>query len=474
MTFSDDRITVLCVDDEPLVLNALARALSFLKEDIHLVTVNSGSDALQLIETTDVGVAFIDLIMPKMDGLELLKIFKQRSPNTEMVMITAEEDPLKVVAAMKAGATDYLTKPIDNQRLRTVTANLIRQHRLETENRRLWNTLRQQRERAFAQRPIRILIVDNNPEDALLVRRLFAGDSSSRYEIVTISSGEEVLPVYFRFNPDCIILEFNLPDATGTDVLSLLSDDSGRINVAVVVLTGQGDEKTAAAAMNAGAADFLVKRNITSELLHRSVFSALEKMDLLRKARKQEEETSKTIRILEVKRNSLAYDVNHDPLTGVFNRRGMHKFIKKTRGDQHEWNEAVSLAMCDIDYFKQINDSHGHQVGDEILVGVVKRLQNELRKVDRICRYGGEEFLLFIADSDRGIEPFERLRRAVSDKPFSTREGKIPITISIGVAPQTTNLDIGIAVADSALYDAKARGRNQVIMGSRASDSASP
>ena len=466
MSLPPERTLVLCIDDDPLILNALVRALGVLSPGVDVFTASNGAEALDIVRAQDVGVAFVDLIMPGMDGFELLNTVRQVSPNTEMVMITAEDDPASVVAAMKAGATDYLTKPLDIQRLQTVAANLVERFRLAAENRRLWRVLRQHREQAFACRPIRILVVEDNSDDALIVRRLFEKDTAGNYDIRTVTCAREVVPAREQFNPDCILLDYVLPDATGLNVLSQLSADNGHPDVAVVVLTGFGDEHIAAAAMRAGAADFLVKSTLSSELLHRTVFAALEKMDLMRKARKQEEETGKVIRQLEVKRDSLAYDADHDPLTGMLNRRGMDTHMAYAFRHNHRQNDTISLAMCDIDYFKKVNDRYGHQVGDEILIGVTRRMQHAVRDNDRVSRYGGEEFLLLIANSDGGLEPYERLRKAVAEKPFSTRAGEVSVTISIGVAMAVSNMDKGIAQADSALYDAKSRGRNQIVIAS--------
>ena len=464
MSLTPERTAVLCIDDDALILNTLRRELQQLAPNLEVLTADNGAEALKIVHERDIGVAFIDLIMPGMGGFDLLNELRVTSPHTEMVVITADEDPASVVAAMKAGATDYLTKPLDMQRLRTITGNLAERYQLARENRRLWRALSDYREQAFADRPIRILIAEDNDDDALIVRRLFEKDTSGNYEIKTVSTAKAFFPAYVRFDPDCIILDYKLPDATGEDILAKLRNDEGHVEVAVVVLTGYGNEHVAAAAMRTGASDFLVKSTLTSELLHRAVFGALEKMDLMRKVRRQEEETSKVIRTLEVKRDSLVYDAEHDPLTGVLNRRGMENHMQEMLHHHGTHRGAISLAMCDIDLFKTVNDKYGHQVGDEILQGVARRLQRGLRGADRVSRYGGEEFLLLVSNSEVVSEPYERLRRAIAQKPFSTRAGHIPITLSIGVAMAFPNLDIGIALADSALYDAKSQGRNQVVV----------
>lgn len=160
-----------------------------------------------------------------------------------------------------------------------------------------------------------------------------------------------------------------------------------------------------------------------------------------------------------------------DPLTGLYNRRYAQGYLKRLSREAAEKGSAqFALLMLDIDYFKAVNDRHGHLVGDEVLCGVAKRLTENLRDIDLAARIGGEEFLVVLQDTDetRAGQVAERLRRAIGARPITARDAGVlvPVTMSIGVAV-AENLDdtdarLLMQKADDALYASKAAGRNAV------------
>lgn len=161
----------------------------------------------------------------------------------------------------------------------------------------------------------------------------------------------------------------------------------------------------------------------------------------------------------------------YDPLTGLLNRRGLaNRFARIVRRAQSEQQpQSMTLAMIDIDHFKQINDRHGHGVGDDVLAGLGRCLDSHTRPADLAVRLGGEEFLLiWVGTGGKLAETLaERLRQAVEVEPFSTRAGKLSATISIGVADMRSlqePLDGVLQRVDRALYQAKEDGRNRVIV----------
>ncbi|MEX1033764.1 MAG: diguanylate cyclase [Cellvibrionaceae bacterium] len=156
----------------------------------------------------------------------------------------------------------------------------------------------------------------------------------------------------------------------------------------------------------------------------------------------------------------------HDSLTGALNRGAILDLLEKEIARAQRENTAVTVALIDADYFKEINDTHGHQVGDYALREIVTRIQSVLRPYDHLGRYGGEEFLV-VAPAKNGIVRLpERIRDAIAAMPFKTAAGELYITVSIGVAASdagTTHADQLILRADKALYQAKEEGRNRVI-----------
>lgn len=164
-------------------------------------------------------------------------------------------------------------------------------------------------------------------------------------------------------------------------------------------------------------------------------------------------------------KDALAHEAMYDALTGALNRRailsGLEKEIKRTR----RRHTVLTIGLCDIDHFKQVNDTFGHQTGDDVLQGLVEKMQHNLREYDLVGRYGGEEFLVVAPDSGWSMcKIYERLKTCIGDSPIITRSGKIDITLSIGVAVTGVDdtVDGLLAAADAALYTAKRTGRNKV------------
>jgi len=159
-----------------------------------------------------------------------------------------------------------------------------------------------------------------------------------------------------------------------------------------------------------------------------------------------------------------------DPLTGLHNRRGLEELGRHEVDRFLRFGHPLSVAMLDIDHFKRVNDSYGHGVGDQVLKGLAERCRSIIRQVDIFGRYGGEEFVILLPETDlfQAVNIAERLRRSVAETPFITDQGAISITISLGVTRASKNfheLDALIEQVDAALYDAKIKGRNRVEIG---------
>jgi diguanylate cyclase (GGDEF)-like protein len=159
-----------------------------------------------------------------------------------------------------------------------------------------------------------------------------------------------------------------------------------------------------------------------------------------------------------------------DPLTHLWNRRGASVLLKGGFASADQRGTSLALALLDLDNFKRINDSCGHQAGDEVLRRVASRLLTAVRGDDAICRLGGDEFLVLMADTDAAIASrvAERIRRAITDAPVTTREGPITVSVSVGCTVRqprdTTAVEALLERADRALMESKAAGRNRVRM----------
>jgi diguanylate cyclase (GGDEF)-like protein len=165
---------------------------------------------------------------------------------------------------------------------------------------------------------------------------------------------------------------------------------------------------------------------------------------------------------------ALAHQATHDPLTGMFNRRAILDHLNKKLAHTRRHGQALAVGICDIDHFKQINDTHGHQTGDDILCELAASLKEALREDDTVGRMGGEEFLIVStmqAGSD-GLTLFARIRSQIAQTALATRSGGLHITISIGVATAVagSTVDSLLERGDLALYQAKNEGRNRVVL----------
>jgi diguanylate cyclase (GGDEF)-like protein len=158
-----------------------------------------------------------------------------------------------------------------------------------------------------------------------------------------------------------------------------------------------------------------------------------------------------------------------DPLTGLQNRRSLFELGRVEFARAHRMNRAFCCMMLDLDHFKKINDAHGHPVGDQVLKEFARRCKTSVREVDLVGRYGGEELIILLPETDRktAMQVAERLRNSIAAVPIRVGEKEIAMTVSIGVAAKdenTLHLDTLIARADQAMYIAKHKGRNRVAM----------
>ncbi|WP_425477567.1 GGDEF domain-containing protein [Alkalisalibacterium limincola] len=163
-----------------------------------------------------------------------------------------------------------------------------------------------------------------------------------------------------------------------------------------------------------------------------------------------------------------------DPLTGALNRRAFLELAAYEVRRSRRSGKPLSVVMADVDHFKPVNDTHGHFVGDEVLVELVRRLRATLREVDAICRWGGEEFVLLFPDAggDSAARVAERARMAVARTPVATSAGEMSVTLTLGVAVVGDDFEAAVDAADRALYQGKRAGRDRVVVANGSPDRA--
>ena len=251
--------------------------------------------------------------------------------------------------------------------------------------------------------------------------------------------------------PPLVLLDWNMPGLEGPEVCRRLRQAASVSPPYVILLTARGAKDDVVRGLGAGANDYIAKPYDVGELMARIAVGT---------------------RMLELQtelvnaRNALQFQALHDPLTGLPNRRALLERLTGEFSRAQREESPLAVGMCDLDHFKRINDTHGHAVGDAVLVAFARVTGSTLRVSDVVGRYGGEEFLVIAPGSagTPGEGLFERVAAYVAAHPVTVGPQAIPVTVSIGVAglSGSETVDSLLAAADAALYRAKAEGRNRV------------
>src|SRR6266536_4662743 len=306
--------------------------------------------------------------------------------------------------------------------------------------------------------PKRILVVDDHEDDVEVLR---ARLEARGYEVRGAQDGEAALEIVEKWVPDLILLDVMMPKVDGLEVVRRIKANDSLPFIPVIMQTALDSTERMVAGFEAGADDYVTKPINFAELEAR-VKSLLRIKALQEALAERERELSEmNDRLLQI---SLT-----DGLTGIDNRRSLESKLHKMFQHSHRLNEPISCVMCDIDHFKKVNDTYGHQVGDGVLKDFAAILKGEAREIDSVGRYGGEEFLLLLPGTvlDSAVTFAERLRQRVEQHTFSYDGGTLKKTMSSGVAswphPRVKDAEAMLRSADDALYVAKELGRNRVV-----------
>ena len=303
---------------------------------------------------------------------------------------------------------------------------------------------------------MRILIAEDNPTERTVLSGVL---KKWGYDVRTVDNGLAAWEVLQEPEaPPLVILDWMMPGLDGLDVIKRVRALAGQQPPYIILLTGKDEKNDVFAGLESGANDFISKPFDRNELFARIRVGQ----------RSIELQTS-----LYETQQTLTHLATHDSLTGILNRRAileqLSKEIARVRRSRPKGREiGLSIGFFDIDHFKQINDVHGHQAGDEVLKALVNIISDQMRNYDYFGRLGGDEFLVITPETaDKDNENiFARLSKTVASTVIETIAGPLLITISIGVAsvdPETYELEKLLASADAALYQAKQAGRNRVV-----------
>jgi len=302
-----------------------------------------------------------------------------------------------------------------------------------------------------------ILLAEDNPVSSKLIENIL---KKAGYDVTTATNGRQALEQFNEKFFPIVLTDWMMPEMDGLDLCKAIRTSGSEGYVYIILLTARDSKDDIVAGLKAGADDYLSKPISHPELIAR-LNSGIRILELERSLKKANEE----IRILSVT----------DPLTRCFNRGYMNEHLLKEITRSKRYNHPLSVVLCDIDHFKQVNDTYGHQIGDQVLIAFAQVIRETIReKIDWTVRYGGEEFLVVLPETEfnRGCLTAERLRQAVSQMEIEEHNKTIKVTASFGATGFDTDTDDEkispdaiINRADEHLYKAKREGRNRVCAG---------
>lgn len=446
---------ILVVDDIEANVRLLEAKLA--AEYYEVSTALDGPTALAMAARDLPDIILLDVMMPGMDGFTVCRKLKD-DPSTRhisVVLITALDGRGDRIQGLESGASDFLTKPIDDVMLFARVRSLTRFKLVIDELRQREASGRRMGVIAGAAARLdgvggRVLIVDDNERQAQRI----AAELGVEHRPV-VESDPEKAKISAGGPVDLVIVNAVAKGFDGLRFTASLRSEERTRQLPVLAMVDPDDRGRMVKALEIGVNDILSRPIDPQEL------SARVKTQIQRK------------RYTDYLRNNLDHSLElavTDQLTGLHNRRYMSGQLDSLVKRASLGGDPVSALLIDIDFFKKINDTFGHDIGDEVLREFALRLASNVRAIDLPCRFGGEEFVVIMPDTALAdaLRIAERIRMHVAGSPFKVAHGKemLNVTISIGVSATAGEGDTPEALlkrADEGVYQAKASGRNAVV-----------
>lgn len=446
---------ILVVDDIPANLRLLEARL--LTEYFDVVTALSGQEALDICASGQIDVVLLDIMMPGMDGFEVCKRLKRDAATAHIpiVMVTALDQVEDRVRGLEAGADDFLSKPVNDLQLMTRVKSLVRLKMLTDELR-----LRAATTTAIGLEDLLERSGEGRAQPKLL---LVDGRESSHERLMRML--KPVADVELETNPhqglfraaegahECIVVSTAFQDFDPLRLCSQLRSLDRTRAVPIMLIADQGEDEIVTRGLELGINDYVVRPVDQQELVARV------RTQIRRKRYNDELRANVT--------QSIELSVT-DSLTGLHNRRYLDSHLQALFDRAVSRGRPLSVLIADLDRFKTINDTHGHDAGDSVLKEFASRLRKSVRGMDLACRYGGEEFVVVMPDTDPEVAQVvaERVRSETAEAAFKTASGPVEVTVSVGLSTLQGRADAIAELmkrADIALYEAKNGGRNRVV-----------
>jgi len=449
---------VLVVDDHPLNLKVLEAKL--VAEYYEVLTAADGPSALRIIHGESPDVVLLDIMMPGMDGFEVCRRIKNDPEvwHIPVIMVTALTETADRVRGLEAGADDFLTKPINDvalfARLRSLLRTKMMLDELRLRDETFFQLGGEGANGLTMSGPVvggHILVVEDREDVAELIVDTLAKD----HEVVRVADSEAARAAFFDRETDLAIVSIDLKNSDGLRLCSQLRSREETRHLPLLMLLDHNDTKRLERGLDLGVNDYL--------------FRPIDRHELVARTRTQLRQKWYQDRLRSTYRRTVSLAVT-DALTGLYNRLYLTSHLEALLAKAVATEKPLTVAMIDIDHFKQINDTYGHDIGDAVLRELAKRMSRQLRASDLLARLGGEEFVAVMPETelDTAAVVSRRLREEIAGAPFASAmvEGGLDVTASIGLATVTGAKDTPKALlkrADAALYEAKNSGRNRVV-----------
>jgi len=447
---------ILVVDD--VLANVRLLEVRLKAEYFDVKTALNGQDALEIAIRDRVDLVLLDVMMPGMDGLEVCRRLKDmpETAHVPVVMVTALDGAQDRIKGLEAGADDFLTKPVSEIALITRVKSLLRLKMMTDELSLRAATMQSvgvDTTEIFStnrQFDGRVLLVDDRPSSIEKVKSALGDDFSIDQQAdpaVAFHLAETV-------GYDLIITSLNLSGSDGLRFCSQVKMIENTRYTPVLLISDPDEKPMLLRALDLGVNDYIIRPIEVNEL----------------RARVQTQLRRKVYadRLRGMVTNAVELAIT-DPLTGLHNRRYLDSHLRSLVERSANAGKPMSVLAFDLDFFKGINDTYGHDAGDDVLREFAHRLKKSVRGIDLVVRHGGEEFVVVMPETDlkHAANIADRLRQDVEGEVFNTSAGdSIPVTVSVGVSEFQGPSDTAEALmrrADQALYAAKREGRNRVV-----------
>ena len=415
-----ERYSVLVVDDSRTI-RTLLRARLHEESPIEVLEAEDFTSARKVLDTNRERLlcAVADLNLPDApDGEVVDYLLEQQIP---VIVLTGNSSETVREMMIAKRIVDYVVKQNASELDYVVNVVLRLENTVDTS----------------------VLVVDDSSAVRVFLRNLL---ETQLYPVLEASSGKEALAV-LQDNPNIrvVVTDYEMPEMNGLELVYKIRRTRGRNDLIIVAMSGERSGSLSARLLKAGANDFLKKPFLPEEFLCR----INQNVDLV--------ERIHTIRDA----------ANRDYLTRLYNRRYFFEAGKTLLTNALRGGIQLGLAVLDIDFFKSVNDTYGHEAGDVVLIAVARILDKTFRRTDIVARFGGEEFCVLAVGQDEEdlLISFERARRQIEEIPVEWKNKTIRMTCSIGVCKgHRDDLQDMVQAADCALYKAKAGGRNRMVI----------